>query len=248
MMANSGVIGGPVKPPTNLGSNDISLDTVGPQAQQQQQPLMLYYNHQPVPMGSLQFLLTTNSNLCLPFNNNQVMTMMNSALSGSSPRDNDFAYPVSLLRNTNELSNLNHIAELSNEYAPSGRSASNPKNGMFLQTNQVNSAAVESARCASLSQSSIDLTTLSRDNSRNTWLDVNGDIGIGHDHYVAGHDVSEERDWICPSSATSSISINDVALNAVAAEVKPCGELNSDVAQSNIDLDAFIERYFPRGC
>ena len=90
MITDSGFVGGPVKPPKNLGSDDIILE--------QQQPLM-YHNHQPVPMESSQFLLTTNSNMSQPFNNNQVMTMINSALPSSSPRDNDLAYSIASLRN-----------------------------------------------------------------------------------------------------------------------------------------------------
>lgn len=138
MMTDSGFVGGPIKPPKNHGSNDISLDTVGPQAWQQQQPLM-YHNHKPVPLESSQFFLTTNSNLSQHFNNNQVMTMMKSALSGLWTRDNDLAYSVASLRYNNELSNLNNLVALSNECVLSGRSTSY-KNGMFLKTNQVDSA------------------------------------------------------------------------------------------------------------
>ena len=71
------------------------------------------------------------------------------------PRDNDLAYSVASLRNNYELSNLNNLVALSTECVPSVRSTSY-KNGMFVKTNQVDSAQVDLARCASASQSSID--------------------------------------------------------------------------------------------
>ena len=51
MMRDRDFIGGPVESPTRFVSNDIIRDTVGPEAQQQQQPIM-NHNHQPMPMES----------------------------------------------------------------------------------------------------------------------------------------------------------------------------------------------------
>eukprot|EP00956_Cyclotella_meneghiniana_P036477 scaffold126185_cov42-Cyclotella_meneghiniana.AAC.4 len=60
---------------TNFGSNEIISDPVGGMATQKQQPL----NHQPLTSMA-------DSNLQQPFNNDQVMAMKASALSGLSPR------------------------------------------------------------------------------------------------------------------------------------------------------------------
>ena len=79
----------------------------------------MYHNHQPLSMANSQSLLMANSNLSQPFNNNQVMAMMASVLSGSLPRNDDLNYSVASLGNNYELSNLNNLTELSKECASS---------------------------------------------------------------------------------------------------------------------------------
>ena len=237
--------------PTNLDSNGIIPIAAGLQTQQQQQqPIIMYHNHRPVSMESLHPLLMANSNLFLPFHRQQEMTMMAAARFSSSPRNDGRNFLVASQENNHESSNLNNLLALSNECASSDRSASYPHNGVFLQTNQVNFTAVDSVQSKAASCPSMDLTSFSRDNSLNAWLDQNYNIGVGDDRYVAEHGSSKDKDRDCVVlSSASSTPIDDVALNAVATEVKSCGEeLNNNVAQSNIDFDAFIDRYFPSEC
>ena len=106
---------------TNFGSNEIISDPVGGMATQKQQHL----NHQPTlyhqlgSMANLQSFLMGNSNLQQPFNNDQVMAMKASALSGLLPRNENLNNSVASLENNDTASNLNNLMALSNGSASS---------------------------------------------------------------------------------------------------------------------------------
>eukprot|EP00956_Cyclotella_meneghiniana_P030606 scaffold77565_cov33-Cyclotella_meneghiniana.AAC.1 len=148
-------------------------------------------------MESLHPLLMANSNLFLPFHRQQEMTMMAAAHFSSPPRNDGRNFSVASRENNHELSNLNNLLALSNECASSDWSASYPHNDVFLQTNQVNFTAVDSVQSKAAPCPSMDLTSFSRDNSLNAWLDLNYSIGVGNDRYVAEHGSSNDKDRDC---------------------------------------------------
>eukprot|EP00956_Cyclotella_meneghiniana_P036476 scaffold126185_cov42-Cyclotella_meneghiniana.AAC.3 len=168
--------------------------------------------------------LMANSHSSKPFSD-QIMATMASSRPRSAPTVlNCF---TASMKNDIESSNLKSISTLLNECASSRRSTE-----IILQMTEIESAVAavvgKSVQSASVSEPPLELAITTRDVSVNTWLVLNTNIGIGNDQYVEEHDLVP-------------------ALEAAAAEVKPCVKLNH-TGESKNDSKLSADSYFCKEC